>query len=152
MTGLSTINKVAIGVSRYFIASVLFLSGIGKLLDVPGFVQVLNTYQAIPEWALHFVAVTLILVELRISEWLFRSKTLVAGAFGSLVLHALFTVWTAVTLLRGVSVPNCGCFGVFLARPLTGWTIVEDLVLVLASFYLFLAAGYQAGRSLPVSR
>jgi len=136
MTGLSTTNKIILGSLRYFIASVLLLSGLGKLLDVPGFVQVLITYQAIPAWGLHLVAVTLILVELRISEWLFRDNTLVAGALGSLVLHSIFTLWTVVTLLRGVPVPNCGCFGVFFARPLTGWTVVEDLVLVIASFYL----------------
>ncbi len=136
MTGLSTTNKIVIGVLRYFIASVLLLSGLGKLLDVPGFVQVLITYQAIPDWGLHLVAVTLILVELRISEWLFRDNTLVMGALGSLVLHSIFTLWTLVTLWRGVSVLNCGCFGVFFSRPLTGWTVVEDIVLVIASFYL----------------
>jgi uncharacterized membrane protein YphA (DoxX/SURF4 family) len=136
MTGLSTTNKIILGSLRYFIASVLLLSGLGKLLDVPGFVQVLITYQAIPAWGLHLVAVSLVLVELRISEWLFRDTTLVAGALGSLVLHSIFTIWTVVTLLRRVSVPNCGCFGVFFARPLSGWTVVEDLVLVIASFYL----------------
>ena len=136
MTGLSTTNKIILGSLRYFIASVLLLSGLGKLLDVPGFVQVLTTYQAIPAWTLYLVAVTLVLVELRIAEWLFRDNTLIAGALGSLVLHSIFTLWTVVTLLRGVSVPNCGCFGVFLARPLTGWTVIEDLVLAIASFYL----------------
>ncbi len=136
MTGLSTTNNIAIRVLRYGIAVILLLSGFGKLLDVPGFVQVLITYQAIPEWGLYPVAAILVLVELRIAEWLFREKTLIAGAFGSLMLHILFTLWTVVTLLRGIPVPNCGCFGVFLARPLTGWTVVEDLVLVAASFYL----------------
>ena len=136
MTGRSTTNKIILGSLRYFIASVLLLSGLGKLLDVPGFVQVLITYHAIPAWGLHLVAVTLVLVELRISVWFFRESTLVAGALGSLVLHSIFTLWTVVTLWRGVSVPNCGCFGVFFVRPLTGWTVVEDLVLVIASFYL----------------
>ena len=136
--------------SFYSIASILLFSGLGKLLDVPGFVQVLTTYQAIPAWGLHMVAITLVLVELRIAEWLFRDKTLVIGAFGSLVLHAVFTLWTVVTLLRGVPVPNCGCFGVFFARPLTGWTVVEDLVLVIASLYLFITMGYRETRSSSV--
>ena len=65
MTGLSTTNKIILGALRYSIASVLLLSGLGKLLDVPGFVQVLITYHAIPAWGLHLVAVTLVLVELR---------------------------------------------------------------------------------------
>jgi len=151
MTGLSTINKIVIRVLRYSIASILLLSSLGKLLDVPGFVQVLITYQAIPAWGLHFVAVTLVLVELRIAEWLFRDKTLVVGAFGSLVLHIVFTLWTVATLLLGVTVPNCGCFGVFFARPLSGWTVVEDLVLVVASFYLFITMAYHEARGSTVT-
>lgn len=136
MTGLSTTNKIIIGILRYFIASILLLSGLGKLLDVPGFVEILITYQAIPAWGLHLVAVILILVELRVSEWLFRDKTLIVGTLASLMLHSIFTLWTLVALWRGVPVPNCGCFGIFFARPLTGWTVVEDLVLVVASLCL----------------
>lgn len=126
---------------QYFIASVLLLTGIGKLLDVPGFVEVLITYQAIPSWGLHLVAITMVLVELRIAEWLFRDKTLVLGALSSLMLHILFTLWATITLIRGVPVPNCGCFGVFLARPLTIVTVGEDLALVLVSFFLLRLAG-----------
>jgi len=108
MTGLSITNRITLRFLQYFIASVLLLTGIGKLLDVPGFVEVLITYQAIPSWGLHLVAVTTVLLELRISEWLFRDKTLVRGALSSLMLHSIFTLWATITLIRGVSVPNCG--------------------------------------------
>jgi hypothetical protein len=53
-------------------------------------------------------------------------------------MHALYALWSAVSVLRGLKLPNCGCFGVFLARPL-GWsTAVEDLVLVGASLGLWI--------------
>ena len=68
MTGQSITNKIVLRFLQYFIASVLLLTGIGKLLDVPDFVDVLITYQAIPGWGLHLVAITMVLVELRISE------------------------------------------------------------------------------------
>ena len=136
MTGLSITGNITLRSLQYFIASVLLLTGIGKLLDVPGFVKVLITYQAIPGWGLHGVAILMVLVELRISEWLFRDETLVRGALSSLILHSLFSLWATITLIRGVSVPNCGCFGVFFARPLTILTVVEDLALVSASFFL----------------
>ena len=136
MTGQSITNKIILRFLQYFIASVLLLTGIGKLLDVPGFVKVLITYQAIPSWGLQLVAITMVLVELRIAEWLFRDKTLVRGALSSLMLHSIFTLWATMTLIRGVSVPNCGCFGVFFVRPLTILTVVEDLALVSASFFL----------------
>jgi hypothetical protein len=136
MTGRSITNKILLRFLQVFIASVLLLTGIGKLLDIPGFVNVLITYQAIPSWGLHLVAIIMVLLELRVSEWLFRDKTLVLGALSSLILHSVFTLWATITLIRGVEVPNCGCFGIFFARPLTIGTVVEDLVLVLASFFL----------------
>ena len=136
MNDFSQINKITLIVLRYFIASVLIFTGLGKLLDIPGFVLVLKTYQAIPEWGLYPVAVGTTLFELRVSEWLLRDKTLRLGSVASLFLHLIFTLWAMTTLLRGINVPNCGCFGVFLARPLTIWTVVEDLVMIIASWVL----------------
>ncbi|MGV7220576.1 MAG: MauE/DoxX family redox-associated membrane protein [Nitrospinales bacterium] len=136
MNEFSKINKITLIILRYFIASVLLFTGLGKLLDIPGFVLVLRTYQAIPQWALYLVAIGTTLFELRVSEWLFRDKTLRLGSVASLFLHSIFTLWATATLLREIPVPNCGCFGVFLARPLTIWTVVEDLVMVIASWIL----------------
>ena len=136
MTGPLMRNKILFRSFQWFLVLLLFMTGIGKLLDVPGFIQVLRTYQALPEWALPIVAIGLVLLELKTAEWLLRDKTLVLGAMASLALHSMFPLWTILTLFRGLDIPNCGCFGVFLARPLTGWTVVEDLVLVAISFGL----------------
>jgi hypothetical protein len=122
---------------QYTIASILLVTGLGKLLDVPGFVQVLATYQAFPTWMLQPIAVTLVLGELRLAEWLFWGKRLSQAALTSLGLHVLFTGWAVVTLFRGIEVPNCGCFGVFWARPLTWITVGEDLFMVGISFALY---------------
>jgi hypothetical protein len=127
-------------VLQYGIASILGLTGLAKLLDVSGFAQVLSTYQALPSWALRPVAVLLVLVELRLAEWLASGKHLPQAALTSLALHSAFASWSAVTLLRGLAVPNCGCFGVFWARPLTWSTVGEDLILVLLSLGLYLLA------------
>ena len=35
-----------------------------------------------------------------------------------------------ITLWRGLALANCGCFGVFLARPLTRQTVLEDVVML----------------------
>ena len=152
MTGPSTINKVILSVLRYFIASVLFLTGLGKLLDIPGFVEVLDTYQVIPGWGLHVAAVGMVLLELRICEWLLWDKTLILGARSSLIFHSLYTLWTTITLIREIPISNCGCFGVFFARPLTGWTVVEDLILVVASFVLLSLAIKQKRGSKQISK
>ena len=124
-------------VLRYGLAGLLAFTGVAKLLDVPGFVQVLSTYQALPPWALWPVALACGLVELRLAEWLASGQRLPQAALASLVLHSAFACWSAFTLLRGIAVPNCGCFGVFWARPLAWLTVSEDLVLVLCSWALY---------------
>src|SRR5262249_48692519 len=124
-------------VLRYGLAGLLALTGIAKLLDMPGFVQVLSTYQALPPWALRPVAIACVLVELRLAEWLASGKRLPRAALASRVLHSAFACGSVFSLLRGMAVPHCGCFGVFWSRPLSWLTVSEDLVFVLCSWALY---------------
>ena len=129
---------------RFSIALILLATSVGKLLDVPGFVDVLRTYQSFPEWLLRPLAVTFVLVELHLSEWLFWGRALTGAAAASFVLHLLFMAQASLTLMRGIPVPNCGCFGVFFARPLTWGTVEEDFVMVAASTALYYLAKRRA--------
>ena len=137
MTGLLTASKnLEVGL-RFFIASVLLLTGIGKLLDVPGFIKVIDTYKIIPAFLQPVVAISMVLVELKISENLFRNINIKITALVVTALHICFTLLASLTLLRGIEVPNCGCFGVFWARPLTFITVAEDVFMVGISVLLF---------------
>ncbi len=130
MTGPLTANKkLELGL-RYFIATVLLLTGIGKLLDVPGFIKVIDTYKIIPTFLQPAVAVLMVLVELKIAENFFRNINIKITALAATALHICFTLLATLTLLRGIEVPNCGCFGVFWARPLTFITVAEDIFMV----------------------
>ena len=60
------------------------------------------------------------------AENLFRK----INALAATALHICFTLLATLTLLRGIDVPNCGCFGVFWARPLTFITVAEDVFMV----------------------
>jgi hypothetical protein len=42
----------------------------------------------------------------------------------------------SITLFRGIALENCGCFGVYLARPLTTSSPLEDLVIVALALLL----------------
>ena len=139
MIGRLIANKTFGRSLRLFIAVVLLTTGLGKALDIPGFVEVLITYQALADWMLYPVALGMTTTELIISFWLFSGRLVFWAALASLGLHVVFTLWTAVTFLRGLDIPNCGCFGVFFARPLDGWTIVEDLVMVVFSGLLIVS-------------
>ncbi len=129
-------NKLLERVLRYFVASVLLLTGIGKLLDVPGFIKVIDTYEIVPIFLQPMVAVSMVLIELKIAENLYRHINLKFTVLAALCLHIGFAMLATITLFRGIEVPNCGCFGVFWARPLTYITVAEDIFMVGICFLL----------------
>src|SRR5215470_16426965 len=130
---------------RFLIGAVLFATAVGKLLDVPGFARVLGTYEAFAHGALLPIAIAVPVAELVLAFWLFSGRNLAAAALVSTAMHFLYACWSAVSVLRGLKLANCGCFGVFLARPL-GWsTVFEDLVLVAASLGLWMLARRKPG-------
>jgi hypothetical protein len=125
---------------RLFIGFVLLATAAGKLLDVRGFAGVLRTYEAFPEDALLPVAIGAPLAELALALWLFSGRRMTGAAAAALGMHLFYAGWAAASVLRGLKLANCGCFGVFLARPL-GWnTVLEDLVLTGLSAWLLALA------------
>jgi hypothetical protein len=121
---------------RLAIAALLLATAAGKLLDVPGFAAVLATYRAVPEPLLLPLAVSIPLLEIVLAAWLLAGRRLRLAALASAALHASYGAFSAGALARGISVPNCGCFGVLFARPLSWGTVLEDGILVAASLAL----------------
>lgn len=125
-------------VLQFGLGLLLLITGIGKLLDVQGFISIIDTYQVSPDWMQPPLAVLIVGSELKIAESLQRGNNVRAAAIASTILHALFSIVAVTTLLRGIAVPNCGCFGVFMGRPLTWQTLFEDICLLGASIALVL--------------
>lgn len=127
------------------LALAFLATGFGKLLDVPGFAAVLADYQVWPMPLLLPLAAAITAIELAIGvavlapAW--RRRAALAAALLALGNAALLTL----TLWRGIALENCGCFGVFLARPLTPWTPLEDLLL----FGVAVLASGPANRGFP---
>jgi hypothetical protein len=80
----------------------------------------------------------MVLVELKISKNLFRNINIKITALAATALHICFSLLASLTLLRGIEVPNCGCFGFFFGpRPLTFITTTEDIFMVGVCVFLF---------------
>ena len=126
-------KRTAIFVLRLFIGGVLLATATGKFLDVPGFRAVLVTYQTFPLWIIAPVAWIMPSIELVLGLLLLFNQKLRLAALGSVALHLSFVALASSVLLRGLTLDNCGCFGVFLARPLTWGTVGEDLFMVALS-------------------
>jgi methylamine utilization protein MauE len=131
-------------VVRVLIGLLLLATSLGKLLDLPGFARILGSYRALPDASLQAVALAISIAELALSVWLLSGRGLTGAALASAALHTVYAVWSASGVARGLKLSNCGCFGVFLARPL-GWsTVAEDMVLVGLSLWLLALARRRA--------
>lgn len=115
---------------RLLIGGVLLASAVGKSLDLNGFVDVLVTYRLFPRWTLWPVAFMIIGIEWILAAWILSGWRLPTGALFALMLNGLYAAGLILTLVRGLDLPNCGCYGVFSPQPLRWYSPLEDLVLV----------------------
>jgi hypothetical protein len=113
----------------------------GKALDVAGFARVIDTYRILPPALLAPVAIAVIVGELLVGAWILSGRRLAAAALLSALIYAAWAALLGVTLLRGLDLPNCGCFGVFLARRLRWYSPIEDVAAVGLSLLLYRLAG-----------
>jgi hypothetical protein len=121
-------------VLRYLLGLLFVATGIGKLLDNRGFAAVIATYQlGIPELLLLPLGLAVSLAELWIGRNLLQQIRVSGSILATLYFHLGYAGLAAYTLYRGIPLTNCGCFGVFLARPLRPVSVIEDLVLALIS-------------------
>jgi hypothetical protein len=131
---------------RVFFGLLLVTTAIGKLLDNRGFAAVIQTYQVgIPEGVLLPLGLAISFSELGLALMIYEGRFMVRAAQLAIVMHAGYAGMAVLTNLRGIRLENCGCFGVFLARPMTWGTVVEDVILTLLAggFY------YAAVRAIP---
>jgi hypothetical protein len=116
--------------ARLLIGGVLLASALGKSLDLQGFVDVLVTYRLFPDWSLSPLALGITGIEWVLAAWVLVGWQLSTAALIALSLNGLYAIGLIITLLRGLDLPNCGCYGVFFPQPLRWYSPLEDLVLV----------------------
>ncbi len=119
------------------IGGILLASAIGKSLDVPGFIEVLKTYRAFPDALLAPLAYGIIVVEATLGVWVLSGRRLRGSALAAGIVNLGYALWMTLSLVRGLELTNCGCFGVFLPQPLRWYSPLEDLVLVAGSVWLW---------------
>lgn len=123
---------------RLVLGVLITAAGIGKLADIPGFVTVIHTYKFhLPSSIVWPIAIIVTGIELIIGILILSGSHLRTAALWSIIMHGGYFILLTVTLLRKLELKNCGCFGVFLARPLRWYTPLEDLILVALSCSLF---------------
>ncbi len=125
-------------VLRYFFAILFITTAAGKLLDNRGFAEVIVTYQLVPPSFALVLGLVVSLIELFLGFYLMSRWSLLNSIKITVLIQLGYVALAVLTLYRGIELKNCGCFGVFLARPLTFATVIEDTILLILSvtFYL----------------
>lgn len=125
---------------RVVFAALLLTTAVGKLLDNRGFAAVLETYRlGFPHSWLLPLGLGLSLFELWLGLRIVSARYCRRNGVLLTVMHLGYAALTGVSLYRGLHLHNCGCFGVFWARPLNAGTVIEDGVLTALSLtYLWL--------------
>jgi hypothetical protein len=136
----SRIARISGSLIAWLIGTVLFFAAIGKLLDNRHFAEVLAQWQLFPSWSLLPLGIVTSLAELNLSLWLFSGWRLDRAALLSVLFHLGYTIATVVTLLRGIQLPDCGCFGILFPHPLNWTMAVEDFGFAVLSVVLYLLA------------
>lgn len=133
----SRMHIAARRILRTGLGMLILATGVGKMLDIPGFAQVVGTYQFdLGPDARSAVAIAIATIELLIGIWMLSGWHLARSAIAATALNACYFVLMSSSLLRGLELENCGCFGVYLASPLRWYSPLEDAALVVLCLLL----------------
>ncbi len=133
-------NKIVYLILKYFFALLVIATGVGKLLDNRGFADVILTYQfGIPHLLAMVLGLVVSMFELFLGIFIVLEKKQNRNAVLLILMHFGYVLLATLSNLRGLNLQNCGCFGVFWGRPLTWWTVIEDLILMLFSVLFYYA-------------
>jgi hypothetical protein len=115
-------------------------TGLGKALDLAGFARILGDFELFPRALLLPLALGVTVLELIIAAGLLAEATRARAARAAILVAAGHAAVLSLTLARGITLENCGCFGVFWARPLTLASPLEDVALLLFAWLVWRAA------------
>ncbi len=115
--------------ARRVLGTLLLAMAAGQLSDLPGFIDVMETYRVGDGWVAGLLAVGLIAGEVVAGLGLFRrsSATHIRVPQLALLVAVAWSILGAQAFARGLALENCGCFGVRLSQPLRWWVLVQDL-------------------------
>src|SRR5262245_14243887 len=120
-------RRLSVAFFRMLFGLMLLATALGKLLDNRGFAELIAAHQlGIPSALLLPLGLVISLAELLVGLAICAGSSLRVMSAATLSIQAAYLGLALATNVRGLRLANCGCFGVFLARPLTWFTVFED--------------------------
>jgi hypothetical protein len=119
-------------VLRIVLGALYVAMGLGQTASASAMPGILDAYQVVDGPGLPWLAAALIVAEAGCGLWLLtrpRSRSLTPVW----LFTGVAVVWAALgaqAYVRGLPIDNCGCFGRYLAQPLSGFVLAQDALLL----------------------
>ncbi len=129
-------------VLRIVLGTVYTAMGVAQLASFGDMPRILSAYGLVTGSAATALAVALIAGELVCGIW-FLARPRSKAPAPVWVYTAVSVVWTVLALqayMRGLTVANCGCFGIYLAQRLSWFVLLQDALTLLYAAVLFRSA------------
>ncbi|MFF4500438.1 MauE/DoxX family redox-associated membrane protein [Streptomyces sp. NPDC001401] len=120
-------------VLRLALGTVYTVMAIGQLASAASMPRILSAYGLVDGAAAAVLAGGLIVGELLCGAW-FLTRPRSTAVTPVWAYTAVSLVWSALAVqayVRGLTVTNCGCFGVYLTQRLTWFVLVQDALTLL---------------------
>src|SRR3954452_10614922 len=111
---------------RLFLAGVLGLAGVGKLMDPGGGEKVMADF-GVPAWLAKHAAIALSVFEIVLALALLSTSTSWLGAVAAFLLMLVFIGGMLWQIAKGQS-PDCHCFGQLHSEPVSKKSVVRNVV------------------------
>ena len=111
-------------IGRWILGLLLLAMALGQALDPAGHLDIMETYRLGHDGISAVVAVALFAAEVVGGTLLLLRRR--PGEAVALVAAVGWTVVGVQAFARGLELPNCGCFGVYLSQPLRWWVLVQN--------------------------
>ena len=121
-------------IARPILGLLLVAMGIGQLVDFEQFVDVIETYRLGSGSPATLLGGALLTGELIGGIGLLARRRIAPPV--ALTVAVAWTVIGTQAFVRGLVVPNCGCFGIYLSQPLRWWVLVQDVEFVALAWWV----------------
>lgn len=126
-------------IGRYVFGGLLLTSAAAKLLDPAGYVLIVDSYGMMPNEAVPAVSYALVVVEGALAIWLWSGRRAALATLCLVSLYAVYCSWVGFAYLDGRRLDNNGAFGTLLERTIDAGLVVEYLVSLGVTFFIWSA-------------
>ncbi|HSR19002.1 MAG TPA: MauE/DoxX family redox-associated membrane protein [Ignavibacteriaceae bacterium] len=129
-------NNYLLFLARFLLGFIFIYAAVEKINDPGSFAVSINNYKLLPIFIINIISVILPWIELTAGMLLVIGISVRESSFITSIFLLIFIFAVSISLLRGLDI-NCGCFGTAGGSKIGIQKIVENLLLLILSVYLF---------------